>query len=1140
MEYYRAGRGGCQGIKWQSSVHVELPDWGTQTVAKHLARCPKCGNELTYESAGGDHIQCASCGAVLRAPGSSKPTDPLIGQTMGQYTITGLLGRGGMGAVYKGHQASLGRDVAIKILPKQLAEDAKYVERFRREARSAAAISHPNIIEVFDIGEDQGHQYIAMELVDGETLSQRLRRDGRLSPGDALDVLKQVALALEAAHEKGIFHRDIKPGNILFTSRGLVKVADFGLAKQQGVDVSVTATGASLGTPLYMPPEVSRGQAADARSDLYSLGATFYQALAGKAPFEGNSPTEVVLKHIEKPVPPLQNLAPNTPPALGRAIHKLLRKNPAERYQGAAELLAALGKVGAAPLADGPSPVRSERETRPHNPRPSRESKPQGKSRLPLLLGGIGAAVTLVLVLVFAFGGKNGERPQAKAPPEKVATPVTPNKAPTPPPVKKRPATAPKKTPPTPTPSRDPEEQEATDTFVRAQRAAKNGTWLSASNSLAKLDKDYTKTEYYAEHRAAIEALNAKVRAALKKPEPPKPPDKPGPRPAPKAAEPKPTEPKPAPAEPKPDPKVAVTLGAIDARLAAWDFAGATEVLAVSELPAGTLTEKKDEVARLAKLKAQIIAKINAAKPPWKKSHLLLTGMNGDITKADDTGITIKLMGDKTETIAWKDMKNRSVGMLLNRCLDRKEPAEWIAAGLLSLALGDPSRAEGHFRQAKTLGGTVAPYLAPLAEASFKTAAALLEKGDFEKAKAALAAFDTKYGATPWAVANKQAIDAAGARAEGGIIDAAAETLYAQAAKLYVKKDFWALKPVIEKLKADFPNAPLLLDAARNPAVADMVTAVGALGKLITVRKDGKGDFKTIQAALDSAPPPNSVVEVTDGGVYAETVGFPAKSLGLTLRGKKGTWPVITSEHPRMKPLKVLVTVRGGRPLLEQFIVSHTKVTGGWHSYAVLCEGSTDARLRRLVLYAGDRHCFHSKSEGTTLEASILCKGMGDSYGSNVVVRDALILHNGGGGAYNKGCAYENVLMANAAGIRGRQPIQFRSCTILGAINLAGDGAVVRDCYARKLNGGKTHTVEHTNVWGGNPLFGGDVKPGKGCMSAKPHFRNPEVFDYRLKPKSPGTGKASDGGDIGVRYTPEMIEVLQKALELREKGIIKF
>jgi serine/threonine-protein kinase len=239
-------------------------------LAKLTAKCPRCGTRVEYDPAD-ERIVCPNCQVTLRLPGKPKApdeADPLIGQTLGEFEIVELLGHGGMGAVYKGRQRSLNRFVAIKVLPQAVAADASYIERFQREARDAAAVIHPNIIQVYTVGQARGHYYIAMEFVDGESLSDVVKREGRVPPDRALEWLKQVASALAAAHNAGIVHRDIKPSNILLTATGLPKVADFGLAKREGIDVSVTVSGQALGTPLYMPPEAAWGKPLDARSDL--------------------------------------------------------------------------------------------------------------------------------------------------------------------------------------------------------------------------------------------------------------------------------------------------------------------------------------------------------------------------------------------------------------------------------------------------------------------------------------------------------------------------------------------------------------------------------------------------------------------------------------------------------------------------------------------------------------------------------------------------------------------------------------------------------------------------------------------------------------------------------------------------------
>jgi len=276
-------------------------------------------------------------------PSGSAKDDPLAGRCLGEFQIIYPIGRGGMGAcVYKARQPSLDRFVAVKVLARGERADAMDCDRFLREARAAAAVTHPNIIQVHAVGEDREYLYIAMELVEGENLADTIRRERRLTPRRTVDVMKQVAAALVRAHAAGIVHRDIKPSNLLASADGSVKVADFGLAKRSGVDVSLTQPFIAVGTPLYMPPEATRGEHLDARSDLYSLGATAYHLLAGRPPFLGSTHLQLMYKHEwHRPVP-LRKLAPGVPPALCEIVHRLLAKRPSERYQSAAELIGAL------------------------------------------------------------------------------------------------------------------------------------------------------------------------------------------------------------------------------------------------------------------------------------------------------------------------------------------------------------------------------------------------------------------------------------------------------------------------------------------------------------------------------------------------------------------------------------------------------------------------------------------------------------------------------------------------------------------------------------------------------------------------------------------------------------------------------
>ncbi|MDZ7815013.1 MAG: protein kinase [Planctomycetota bacterium] len=263
----------------------------------------------------------------------------------GDYEILGVLGKGAQGVVYKARQPLLDRLVAIKTLPLDVAADESFIARFTREAKNIARLSHPNIVHVYDMSTFEGTYYYVMEYVEGEDLGKILKRGIQLSWEQMVDVLRQVAAALDAASEQNMVHRDIKPENIMITAKGQVKVADFGLAKITGAGANVTREGLILGTVNYMAPEQAKGQECDIRSDLYSLGVVMYRMISGKLPFSGENLQSIIFKHInDEPLDPLQHNA-SIPPSLARICLKLLHKRPERRYQTPSELIRALSSV---------------------------------------------------------------------------------------------------------------------------------------------------------------------------------------------------------------------------------------------------------------------------------------------------------------------------------------------------------------------------------------------------------------------------------------------------------------------------------------------------------------------------------------------------------------------------------------------------------------------------------------------------------------------------------------------------------------------------------------------------------------------------------------------------------------------------
>jgi len=268
-------------------------------------------------------------------------------ERLGEYRILDRLGEGGMGEVWRARQESLARDVAIKILTSRLCANPRFIQRFYREARSAAGLLHPNVIQIYTIGHDQEHNahYFAMEYVRGKDLSQILRSGKTFSVDQALTIVLQVAEALAAAADVGIIHRDIKPGNIMLTPRGHVKVMDFGLAKMAHQDLDVTEAGTIVGTANYMSPEQGLGRVLDPRTDIYSLGIVFYELLTGRLPFQADEPAAVIYMHIHEPPRLPSKINPAIPPAVERLILRMLAKNCDERPPDPRALIAELRQV---------------------------------------------------------------------------------------------------------------------------------------------------------------------------------------------------------------------------------------------------------------------------------------------------------------------------------------------------------------------------------------------------------------------------------------------------------------------------------------------------------------------------------------------------------------------------------------------------------------------------------------------------------------------------------------------------------------------------------------------------------------------------------------------------------------------------
>ena len=317
--------------------------------------------------------------------------DPRLGTVIAGYRIEGRIGRGGMGVVYRAEHINLQRRAAVKIIAPDLAESEGFRERFTREARIAAALQHPNIVTVYDAGEVAGLLYLAMQYIQGEDLAAILRADGRLRPYRAIDVCRQVASALDAAHAMGLIHRDVKPANVLIEGRNAF-LTDFGLTKRlDGTHAQLTRIGDVVGTIHYVAPEQIEGRKVSARSDVYSLGCLFYHCLAGQVPFALETDVAVIYAHLSEEPPRLSELRPELPEGLDAVMAKALDKSPDRRFPSCGDLISAARAVidAAGPLSETIPPRSTGLGGLATTPTPEVRDAAEAARRPRVLLGGL-------------------------------------------------------------------------------------------------------------------------------------------------------------------------------------------------------------------------------------------------------------------------------------------------------------------------------------------------------------------------------------------------------------------------------------------------------------------------------------------------------------------------------------------------------------------------------------------------------------------------------------------------------------------------------------------------------------------------------------------------------------------------------
>ncbi len=360
-------------------------------------------------------------------------TTSFVGRTLGKYEIVDTLGHGGMATVYKGYQRDVERYVAVKVLPPHPGQDASFVERFEREARTIARLQHPHIVPLYDYGEQDGVLYIISAFIDDGTLRERMAR-GALPLDQIERIFTQIAGALDYAHRQGVVHRDVKPENMLLDREGFARLADFGIVKiALGGESNLTGTGGLIGTPAYMSPEQINGMKVDGRSDIYALAIVLYELLAGVTPFDAETPLKIVVRQVNDPPPPLSDHRPDLPAAVTTVLTRALAKDPDARYQTAADFAAdfqralrgdALNDPGAATIAHGNAPTLVFDTPPPGQltPPPPGPTTPQvtiirerGSNPLVLLGGFLIIAVLLIVVVALISGASPDAEPISTA-----------------------------------------------------------------------------------------------------------------------------------------------------------------------------------------------------------------------------------------------------------------------------------------------------------------------------------------------------------------------------------------------------------------------------------------------------------------------------------------------------------------------------------------------------------------------------------------------------------------------------------------------------------------------------------------------------------------------------------------------------
>ena len=362
---------------------------------------------------------------VLSTPPTGTPLPTVLAE---RYRLDRSLGNGGMGEVFEATDLTLHRSVAVKLMSPSLVQDEPARARFLREARALAQVNSPNVVAVYDAGEDAERPYLVMEFVEGTTLERELVKSGRVEPARAVAIATDIASGLASAHERGIVHRDVKPSNVFLTPTDVAKIGDFGIARLERPDATLTLTGQTFGSPPYMAPEQATGGKVDARADLYSLGCVLFQMLVGRRPFSGDDAVSLVYQHVHSTPPRVDSLVPAVPAELGALVAGLMAKDPGDRPASAEEVRHALGSVPTEPIAPTTTAATVPVTATAVLPRRAQELGQRRKPRWPVAAVIVGAVALLALLIVLLAGGDR--RPASSPTQQASTTPSSPSSSP--------------------------------------------------------------------------------------------------------------------------------------------------------------------------------------------------------------------------------------------------------------------------------------------------------------------------------------------------------------------------------------------------------------------------------------------------------------------------------------------------------------------------------------------------------------------------------------------------------------------------------------------------------------------------------------------------------------------------------------